>query len=239
VAAVGDEVEHEAELAQLLGEAPHLLVAHARRVPVERRREIVGEHLVRELRVDRLGEDARRGGRPSSSPSRGCRRTERRGERLGDRVVDAAAHLVVAVRRLGVLAVPDDVTPISRAFSWPRRTRRACGEREPLLLGHRKLHPLADPEAHHVGDRLAVRLHVGLRLPEIDERLKTLSSASVDGQRVRLVGDRGLHERRQPRASSQASAAAYSSLGGRIELVAAQLLDPARWNAGGWRGTRP
>ena len=37
----------------------HLLLAHAGGVPVERRREVVGQHLVREHRVDRLGEAAR------------------------------------------------------------------------------------------------------------------------------------------------------------------------------------
>ena len=36
VPAVGDEVEHEAQLAELFREPPHFLVAHARRVPVER-----------------------------------------------------------------------------------------------------------------------------------------------------------------------------------------------------------
>ena len=46
MAAVGDEVEDEPELAELFGEPLHLLVAHAGRVPVERRRQVVGQHLV-------------------------------------------------------------------------------------------------------------------------------------------------------------------------------------------------
>ena len=37
VATVGDEVEHEAELAQFLRELAHLVVGHAGGVPVERR----------------------------------------------------------------------------------------------------------------------------------------------------------------------------------------------------------
>ena len=75
VAAVGDEVEDEAQLAELLGEAAHLVVAHAGRVPVERRRQVVGEHLVGELGVDRVGELARVvRGRRSWSPSTACRR---------------------------------------------------------------------------------------------------------------------------------------------------------------------
>ena len=56
MAAVGDEVEHEAGVADLLRERPHLVVAHTGRVPVERGRQVVGEHLVGELGVDRLGE---------------------------------------------------------------------------------------------------------------------------------------------------------------------------------------
>ena len=56
VPAVGDEVEDEAQLAQLLGKALHLFIAHAGGVPVEGRRQIVGEHFVRELGVDRFGE---------------------------------------------------------------------------------------------------------------------------------------------------------------------------------------
>src|SRR6266480_3383395 len=59
VTAVGDEVEYEAQLAEFLGKASHFLVAHAGGVPIERRREVVGEHLVWKLRVNCLGELAR------------------------------------------------------------------------------------------------------------------------------------------------------------------------------------
>ena len=79
VPAVGDEVEHEAELPELLGELPHLVVAQPGGVPVERRRQVVGEHLVRDTRRGsprRIGGRPR--GRPSSSPSTAGRRTARR-----------------------------------------------------------------------------------------------------------------------------------------------------------------
>ena len=56
VATVGDEVEHESGLAEFLRKLAHLVVSHARRVPVERRREVVGKHLVGELGMDCLGE---------------------------------------------------------------------------------------------------------------------------------------------------------------------------------------
>ena len=75
VPAVGDEVEHEAQLAQLLGEPAHLLVAHPGGVPVERGRQVVGQHLVGELGVDGVGEASGvLRGPPSSSPSTARRR---------------------------------------------------------------------------------------------------------------------------------------------------------------------
>ena len=111
------------------GNALHLLVAHAGRVPVERGREVVGQHLVRVHGVDRLRELA------GVVEVRGLRLHpdqvgERRGrQRLGDRVLDPALDLVVALRRLGQLAVPADVDAHRRAaFSRASYTTRA-GER--------------------------------------------------------------------------------------------------------------
>ena len=76
VSAVGHEVEDEAHLADFLGEGPHLVVGHAGGVPVERRREVVGQHLVGvDARGSRRRTAGRRRGRRSWSPSRGCRRT--------------------------------------------------------------------------------------------------------------------------------------------------------------------
>ncbi len=129
VAAVGDEVEDEAHLPELGRELAHLVVAHPGGVPVERGREVVGQHLVREDGVDGVGELPGVGevgglGLHPEQVGEG-----RRGERLGDRVVDAAADLVVAVRRLGVLGVPGDVEPHLRRLRAGVVPRRGRGER--------------------------------------------------------------------------------------------------------------
>ena len=168
VTAVGDEVEDEAHLAELLGEAPHLLVAHPGRVPVEGRRQVVGQHLLRELGVDRIGELAGLveirglGLHPEDVGKR------RRGERLGDGVGDAAAHLVVALGGLGVLAVPDDR---GRRAPWPsprpRRARRAAAKRRHSRGAHLERLALAGAELENLGDRLAVGLEAGLRPPRL------------------------------------------------------------------------
>ena len=50
VPAVRDEVEHEPQLPELHGELAHLVVAQPGRIPVERRRQVVGEHLLRDTR---------------------------------------------------------------------------------------------------------------------------------------------------------------------------------------------
>ena len=109
VPAVGDEVEDEPHLAEFLWERPHLVVGHAGGVPVERGGQVVGQHLLGVHGVDRVGEllgVGEVGGlrlHPEDVGERRC------GQRLGDRVRDAAADLVVALRRLGPLAVPCDV----------------------------------------------------------------------------------------------------------------------------------
>ena len=78
MAAIGDEVEDEAELAQLFGETLHLVVGHARGIPVERGRKIVGEHFIRENGVNRFGKLACFGEiRLCWSPSREYPQTER------------------------------------------------------------------------------------------------------------------------------------------------------------------
>src|SRR4029077_14958070 len=103
VTAVGDKVEDEAQLAEFLGKASHFLVAHAGGVPTERRREVIGEHLVGKLRVNRLGEVARvfevggLGFHPEPVGGGGRRK------RLGDGVRNTAAYLVVPFGRPGRL----------------------------------------------------------------------------------------------------------------------------------------
>ena len=107
--AVGDEVEDEPHLAEFLGEGPHLVVRHAGGVPVERRGQVVGQHLLGVDGVDGLGElagvrEVRGLGLHPQDVREGCC-----GKRFHDRVGDAAAHLEVALRSLGALAVPRDV----------------------------------------------------------------------------------------------------------------------------------
>ena len=108
VPAVGDEVEHEPQLPELLGKLPHLVVAQPGRIPIERWRQVVREHLLRILVVDRQRES------PGVVEVRGLRLHpqqvgERSGsKRLGDRIVDPTPDLVVALRRLGQLRIPGD-----------------------------------------------------------------------------------------------------------------------------------
>ena len=106
VAAVGDEVEDEAESAKLLGEVPHLFVAQARGVPIERRREVVGEHRVRVLGVDGFGESARIGEVRGLGLHPQQVRERCRSEGARDRVVDAPADPVVPVGGPRQLRIP-------------------------------------------------------------------------------------------------------------------------------------
>ena len=163
--AVGDEVEDEAQLAQLLGELAHLLVAHAGGVPVERRRQVVGQHLVGELGVDGVGEALGVGqvgglGLHPQDVGEG-----RGGQRLGDGVVDAALDLVVALGRLADLAVPDDVDAHGAGPRAGGVEGGGAGEGQPLLGRQLEALALAAAELDDVGHRLGVALEVGLRLP--------------------------------------------------------------------------
>ena len=97
----GDELPHEAKLAQLSREALDLIVVHARRIPVERGREVVREELVRPHRVDALCElgglgDGRHGGlHPDDVAVRRPRLRARDGE------LSARRDAVVALTRAG------------------------------------------------------------------------------------------------------------------------------------------
>jgi hypothetical protein len=52
----GDELPGEAELAKVVNEGAHVVVGHTGSVPVEGRRKVVGEHDVRVLGQNSLGE---------------------------------------------------------------------------------------------------------------------------------------------------------------------------------------
>ncbi len=169
VTAVGDEVEDEAQLAEFLGEASHFLVGHAGGVPTERRREVVGEHLVGELGVDRLGELARVievGGLGLHPEQVG---EGRRRKRLGDGVRNAAAHLVVPLGRLGRLAVPVHVDAEFARLLAGGVERGARGEAPPVVDAYLDRFTFAGPEFDHFGNRLAEGFQSGLVLPRVEE----------------------------------------------------------------------
>ena len=167
MARIRDEVEDEAELPELLREAPHLVVRQPGGVPVERGRQVVGQHLVGILGMDRLGES------PGILEIRGLRLHpqqvgERRGrERLGDRIVDPALDLVVALRRLGQLRIPGDPDVERVRHLADLRERRVLREGAPFLGAHLVPLAFAGAELKDLGDRLAVRLEAGFLPPDV------------------------------------------------------------------------
>ena len=227
VAAVGDEVEDEAHLAQLLGEALHLVVAHSGRVPVEGRRQVVGQHLVREHGVDRIGElagvvEVRRLGFHPQEVGEG-----RRAERLRDGVGNAAADLVVALRGLRVLAVPDDLDAERPGLLLGRPQRGALGEAPPQRGAHLERLALAGSELEHLGHRLAVGLEAGLLLPGLEKARCDGVERVVGGEALLLVAGGVL------RGQGGESLALEPALGDpvllvaeRVEQVAVELADP-------------
>ena len=169
VSAVGHEVEDEAHLGELFGEGPHLVVAHPGGVPVERRGEVVGQHLVGELRMDRVGE------LPGIGEIRGLRLhpeqigERRSSQRLGDRVRDAAAELVVTFGRPRPLAVPSGVGAqlprlLPGVIKW-----RAFGELPPLRGAHVGRFALVLAEFEQLRHGRAVGLQPGVCLPGSDK----------------------------------------------------------------------
>ena len=215
VAAVGDEVEDEAELAQLLRELAHLVVGHPGGVPVERRRQVVGEHLVRVHRVDRLGELAsflevgRLGLHPEQVGER-CRRQatwrSRTGRRRGSGSSPRASWRASRF--------PDRVDAKLARLLAQRVPRRRLGELVPLLHRQLDVHALVLAEHDQIGHRLAERLQAGLALPGLDELVGDLRRGSC---RPRSPGRRG-GPWRHPRSTSvsptwvsHASVSAYSS----------------------------
>ena len=217
VAAVGHEVEDEAHLAEFLGEGPHLLVGHAGGVPVERRGQVVGQHLVRVHRMDGLGElpgVGQVGGlglHPQQVRERCC------GKGFRDRVRDAAAHLVVALRGLGPARSPTVRRHrVLRAFALRGVQRGGLGELQPLGGLHRQGFALALLEPQHLGDGVAVGVQAGVVLPGVDELRLDLVEQRVQGLvAVRGPAGRRLVDQRGDTAGrpSQASAAAYSPSG--------------------------
>src|SRR5206468_7258472 len=165
VTTVGDEVEHEAQLAEFLGKAAHFLVAHAGGVPTERRREVVGEHLVGKLRVNRLAELARVievGGLGLHPEEVG---EGRRRKRLGYGVRNTAAYLVVPFGRPGRLAVPVHVDAEFVRLLAAGVERGARGEAPPVVDACLDRFTFARLEFYHFGNRLPEGFPFGFVLP--------------------------------------------------------------------------
>src|SRR5690554_1490999 len=183
VAAVGDEVEDEADLPDGLRELAHLIIRHPGRIPVEGGREVIGEHLLGVDRVDRVGEllgllvvgglrlhpdDVAEG---------------RRRERFHDRIIDAAADLIIALGRAGEIVAPRDVDAERFRLLAHRRERGRLRELTPLIGAHRGRLALVGAELDDREDRLTVGLEASLFLPKLSvARLEIV---------VELLGDRG------------------------------------------------
>ncbi len=226
VAAVRHEVEHEAQLPDLRREVAHLVLAHARRVPVEGRRQVVGEHLVRVDGVDRVGEllRVRQVGRLGLHPEQvGVRRGR---QRLGDGVRDAALHLVVALRGLGQLGVPHHVDAQLAGAGADLVPGRAGRERQPVLAGDVRGGLLVAAELDLVGDRLGQRLQAGLGLPLRQERVAGGVERLVRRGLAVLVGagDRG-DLGRHARALEPGVGLLVLQVADRVEQVAVDLVD--------------
>ena len=207
VPAVGDEVEDEPHRAELLGEPPHLVVAHAGRVPVERRREVVGQHHVGELGVDRLGELPGLGQiRGSRSPSRGCRRTAPRPATWRSRTECRRAlgsSLRVSWRARSPRRSARRARVPSRARRRTTRGRRSAATRR---RDSSSALSFTGPEGEHLRHRLPVGLETGLRLPALDQpRL----DAVEDG--VEPVARRRPSASPAPHATSDASPCARAT----------------------------
>ena len=135
-------------------------------VPAERRREVVGQHLVGILRVDGVGElpgvlEVRRLGLHPQHVGEG-----RHSQRFGDGIIDPGLDVIEAFRSLGQLAIPDDLDAHRLGPLAHLVERSAFGERQPFLDGHIETLALGRAELQHLGDRLPIGLHPRFRLPD-------------------------------------------------------------------------
>ena len=192
MAAVGDEVEDEPQLAQLGREPAHLLVGHPGGVPVERRRQVVGQHLVGVHGVDRFGEGpgvfevGGLGLHPQDVAEGG------HGQRLGHRVVDAALHLVIALGGQGQGRVPGRVEAQLGGPGPGGLRAGGAGEGQPLLGGGLEALALGGPPRHPVGHGLGVGGEPGRRLPRLHQHVGGPVHRLAGGDLRGPVSGRGL-----------------------------------------------
>mmetsp|Transcript_127608 Transcript_127608/g.397428 ORF Transcript_127608/g.397428 Transcript_127608/m.397428 type:complete len:339 (-) Transcript_127608:478-1494(-) len=165
-----DELPAESHLRQVPDEGLHLGVRHARRVPVEGRAEVVGEHLVRHCRAHRRGElrGLAQDGLPGLHPD--AVRVGREGDGALDAVLRGALDAVVALDGARDVPVEEDV---SRAEGC----RRLSHLRERHLQG--VLQPLAGVDAlglqdlgHGVGEGHATGAVLPVLVRPLADRLE-------------------------------------------------------------------
>jgi hypothetical protein len=126
-----------------------------------------------------------------------------------------------------VLAVPDDADAHVAGLLLGRVEGRGRGVGQPLFLGHGELHALAGAEAHHVGDGLAVGLHVGFGLPHVHEAVEDHVERGVDAAgEALLVGGHGLGDHAvDAGAVNPGVGDGVLFVADRVQLVPAELLD--------------
>ena len=142
------------------GKLPHLLVAHACRIPVERGRKIVGQHFVGKLCVDGLGKSFRvfqiggLGFHPQQVGKwRGC-------QRLGDCVINSALDLIKAFRRFRRFAIPNHVDAHCPSFLANLVERRTLGKLAPFIHRHVEALTIVFTRLHGIGNRAAKSLEL-------------------------------------------------------------------------------
>ena len=152
-------------------------------------------------------------------------RERRRGEALGDGVVDAAADLVVALGRLGVLAVPDDLDAQRPGLLPGDALGGGPGEGPPLVRRHLELLALGGAELEHLGHGLSVGLQPRLGLPGVHEPRLHLVEHGVHGG-ARGDGGGALGDGRgEAGALEPGDGRPVLRLGDGVEQVAVQLAD--------------
>ena len=153
---------------------------------------------------------------------------ERSGSKgLGDGVVDPTLDLVVALRRLWQLRIPDQVDAERIRPVTGFEEGGAAGKCAPFLDGHVDPAALDDTAFEDLRHGLAVRLQAGFRLPDLGVPGFDLVEQAIDRGRVPCgVADPGalLDERHEPDAREPRGRLPGRRVGHREEQVASDLI---------------
>mmetsp|Transcript_7003 Transcript_7003/g.22984 ORF Transcript_7003/g.22984 Transcript_7003/m.22984 type:complete len:422 (+) Transcript_7003:333-1598(+) len=180
----GDELPDEAAAAKLAGEGLHLVLGHAGRVPVERGRQVVRQHLARVGRVDagRKLVGLRQDGLGRLHPQQvGVGRV---GLGAGDGHIGAGLEAVVALARPRLLPAEEGHLVAQYGVRLVLHGRHAGALRDRVF----KRDHLCRGDAVGFGggaDRLRVGAHLGRVGPLLGHRLGV--QALLSGQRQRVV----------------------------------------------------